>query len=333
MLRVIALIAVLLAACSGSSVALEDLAQELRRARCERLARCQVFPDEGACLAYFRAVGDASVAAGVATEKIAYDGERAKQCVDATAAQSCDLTTSEARAGIAACADMLVGKVADGGACALDVECTSGTCELPSDCLEFGCCVGTCRASRSGGAAGDPCVKQRECKAGLVCGQNETCVAPASAGGACHVDRECAAGLACVGLVAPSPGTCAALPHLGEPCPEQRCADENLRCDVGGTNTCVALGVPGAACPDGDECAIYFTCDAEAKTCRDYPSLGMPCEFNCAQDSYCPLSGPAAGTCTAPRKDGELCEGDQECESMYCEEGPVLRTCVTRVCF
>ncbi|HMG52130.1 MAG TPA: hypothetical protein VK601_01585, partial [Kofleriaceae bacterium] len=114
MVRFASLISVLAAACGGSSIAVTELDQALQQARCERLVRCKLFRDESACLAFTRVAPDVSVRAAVAAHKIAYDGGRAQQCVDATAARSCDLTAHDAHVAPAACTAMFTGEVADG---------------------------------------------------------------------------------------------------------------------------------------------------------------------------------------------------------------------------
>lgn len=310
-----------------SSVAYSELDQEMQQARCGRLVRCKLFPDEASCHAYSRATSDPSVSAAIAAHKIDYDGERARQCVDAIASQSCDLTAHDAHIPPSACSEMFTGRVADGEACSIDVECASGTCDLPMSCPEMGCCFGICRATQTPGKVGDACAKLRDCKTGLVCGQDLTCHAPAGVGEACGSDRECVDGLACVGAGS-TPGTCRALPHAGELCSYQRCADENLRCDEN-THTCVPVGLPGDPCPTSTECAIGMECDATTHLCREYPTLGMPCNGTCVGDSFCRFDASGGpGTCVALLANNSPCDGNQQCASTFCEDGPVFRSCI-----
>lgn len=316
-------------ACSHSSpIALSDLDKEIQQARCEHLARCKLVPDEASCLATTRpAPPNPSVSSAVAANKITYDGELARQCVDAMASQSCDVTAHDEHVAPDACSKMLVGHVADGETCSLDAECASGTCVLPAECPDMGCCVGQCRATQAPAAAGGACNMARDCMTGLVCGEDLTCHAPAASGQSCRSDRECSDGLACVG-VTDMPGMCLALPQAGERCPYQRCASENLRCDAA-TNTCIAVGLPGASCPIGGECSLYLECDAASHTCREFPRLGMPCDGTCIDSSFCMLDGSGeTGTCVALLATGSPCDGDQQCVSGYCPDGPVFRSCV-----
>jgi len=319
-------------ACSEPSIAFDQLDRELQRARCERLVRCGLFADDASCLAYFWVLSDPSVAGAIAARKVDYDGALARQCVDATAAQSCDLTAPEARAAPAACSRMLAGTLAGGAACAIDAECASGTCE-PATCPEIGCCVGACRPVQPPGAAGTACAKSSECAPALVCASDRTCRELASSGQDCASDRECAAGLGCINPLSTMPGTCRALPHRGEDCPYLRCADEGLRCDEA-TRRCVALGLPGAACSGPGECSPYLECDPDAQRCREFPQLGMPCRAGCGGEAFCLRDGAPTGTCAAPQPDGSPCTAYNECASFYCEAGPIFDSCKDApVCF
>lgn len=333
MLRFGAILCLATMACSRPSIAFSDLDGAIEQARCEHLVRCELFADEASCHALMRPTPDPSVGAAIAAQKISYDGERARQCVDAIASQSCDVTAHDSHISPTACSEMLSGHVADGENCSIDTECTSGTCVLPMNCPDTGCCVGSCRATQAPGAAGDACNKARDCKAGLVCGQDLTCHAPAGDGQPCGSDRECSDGLACVG-VAGTVGTCHALPSAGERCPYQRCTSENLRCDDA-TNTCIVVGLPGDPCTASTECSIYAECDATSHMCRAFPTLGMPCDGTCIDDSFCMLdSSGLTGTCVALLPNNSPCAGDQQCVSGYCPDGPVFNSCVDLpVCF
>jgi hypothetical protein len=272
------------AACSGPAIRFEELEREMQRARCEQQARCGLFPDEASCARLFRVVPDASLAGAIAAGKVGYDGERAKECVDALARLSCDVTARDAHLGPAACAEMFTGTLAGGETCSIDAECRSATCELPALCPPMGCCVGTCRAVAAPAPAGGACAKDHECGDGLVCGRDRSCRAPARAGEDCGGDRECGDGLGCIGALSTMPGTCRPLPHRGEPCPYRRCADLDLRCDEAGT--CVPVGLPGDPCPTSTECSPNLACDAATQTCREHPTLGMPCTGVCGGESF-----------------------------------------------
>jgi len=333
MLRLSAILSIAVIACSEPSTALSDLDQAMENAHCDHLVRCKLIRDESSCHALVRPTPDPSVAAGVAAHKITYDGGRARQCLEAIANQSCDITAHDAHVEPAACGEMLSGRVADGDSCSIDVECASGTCVLPTGCAENACCIGHCRATQDPGAAGAPCSKARDCKTGLVCGEDLTCHVPAGEGQGCRIDRECSDGLACVG-VTDMPGICHSLPGAGDRCPYHRCRDENLRCDSV-TNTCVPVGLSGDPCMTSAECSVYTECDAASHMCRQFPTLGMPCDGTCSDHSFCMLdSSGQTGTCIALLPNNAPCDGDQQCTSGFCPDGPVFRGCIDRpACF
>ena len=333
MLRTVALLSVV-AACGGGSIAFSELGRELQRARCEHLARCGQFPDEASCLRLFRIVPDRSLAGAIAAHKVGYSGERARACADATAQLGCDLTAHDAHIAPAPCSEMFTGTLAGGESCSIDPECVSGRCVLPATCPPTGCCVGACRPAQPPGQPGDSCALPADCSDGLVCGEDLTCHVPAAAGGACRNDRECSDGLGCLGANPTSPGTCGALPHLGEPCPYLRCAELDLRCDDADTHSCVTVGLPGDPCVPATECASGFECDMAAHRCREIPTLGMPCDGVCGGEAFCSATGPSAGSCVAPLTNTSPCNGYLECASYYCEQGPLFDSCKDPyVCF
>ncbi len=325
--------------CSSSSTALSDLTEALHQARCDHLTRCGTSPDETICLALarlapdLRVVPDVSVQGAIAAHKIRYDGHRASQCVAAIAAQSCEVTAHDVRVLASACVEMFTGTLAGGERCSIDAECASATCELPGDCPERACCVGSCRAAQAAGAAGAACAKDHDCDKGLVCGLSQTCLEPAGQDAPCDLDRDCQDGLACLGVAANVRGACKPLPALHEPCPYQRCGSENLRCDDA-THTCVTLGVVGDACAKFSDCAFGLACETASHTCRVYPTLGMPCDSTCTGDAFCAIDDSGSGTCMPLLANGSPCNGNQQCVSAFCEDGPVFRSCIDPyVCF
>lgn len=320
-----ALVAIALAACSTPSIAFERVDQEMQRARCERLTRCGLFADEGSCLDYFWVLSDPGLAAAVAAHQVAYDGAIAAQCVDALAAQSCDLTALDARTGPTACSRMVRGTLAAQSPCSFDAECVSGVCEI-GECPPAGCCIGSCRATQATAGADQPCARPTDCADGLVCASSRACRAPAGAGEDCASDRECAAGLGCINPLATMPGTCRALPHLGEDCPYGRCADEGARCDAA-RGRCTPTGLPGAPCGGPEDCSPYLECDADAHACRAFPQRGMACSTGCGGEAYCARSTGPTGVCAAPQPNGSPCTAYNECASFYCASGPIFDSC------
>jgi hypothetical protein len=328
-IRILVLVLAIGASACGSSpsVAFAEFGREMQSARCARLARCGLFPDEASCESYVRLAPDVSIAAALDAHKVKYDGVKAHDCIQEVAEQSCDLSTLDGRSLPAACSAAFIGSLAGGEACALDAECASGTCEQRQDCPESGCCFSACRPTQSPQAEGGSCAKDRDCQAGLICGTAQRCQKPAAAGADCNSDHECDDGLGCINPLSTMPGTCRPLPHLGEACPYLRCADEDLRCDDAGTHTCVALGLPGAPCASAFDCSPYMECNPTSHTCQALPSLGMSCATACQGASFCQLDATGAGTCTAPKPNGSSCESLSECASDYCFVGQVFDSC------
>jgi len=325
-----ALLGLLTMACGGGGPSIDyaDLDQALQQARCERAARCQLFPSEESCMTYSRIRPNPSLGAAIEAGAVRYDGQAAKRCIDETAKQSCDLTTDDAHLGLKSCAEMYRGTREGGEECAFESECVSGTCNVPADCGGNGCCNGTCRPAQKPSSVDGDCAKTSDCERGLVCSKDLKCTAQGSDGANCKSDPECSTGFACVGATLNTAGTCRALPHLGEPCPYQRCSDENLRCDSN-SHTCVAAGLPGDSCPTLTECSAAMECNSSTHTCRELPTLGMPCMLSCGGDAFC-----SDGMCIAPRANGSPCEGYGECETFYCELGPIFDVCRDQyICF
>jgi hypothetical protein len=335
----ISVLAMTMAACSGGGPSVEyaDFDQALSQAKCQRAARCGLFPDEDSCNANARVVPDTSLAAAIAAKAVKYDGQQAKQCIDATAKQGCDSTGADVHLPPDACVKMLTGTVAGGGNCSINAVCASGTCVLPTECPEpsQGCCVGACRPTQAPAAAGGSCVQDYDCQTGLVCGADATCHKPGAEGDDCGSDPECGDGLGCIGATPDQTGICRTLPHIGEECPYLRCAEINLRCD-GTSHTCVAYGLPGDTCPTGSECAPNLECNAMTKMCELLPQLGAACDDECGGDSFCQFGANDAppGVCVAPYPNTQPCDGFNQCATFYCEQGPLSDFCKDApVCF
>lgn len=148
------------------------------------------------------------------------------------------------------------------------------------------------------GGVGDPCVEARECRQGLICGDDETCVpsGEVAEGGLCTLTGECA---------------------------------ENLYC--GPARTCVAAGEgeDGADCEATSDCRAGFVCAIEGFgfRCRAAGDgdLGDDCvhDLSCLAGLAC-VAGGGSRTCqnppvfagdaglpiipTLPRWPGETCE-------------------------
>lgn len=312
------------AACGGSGIELDQLAESSQAARCDRLVRCGLVASVDACNTYFRKPPPSSYPAAEDAGNLAFDGEQAKRCHDALAAQGCDATARDTRVVPDACKKMFRGKIADGESCAFDEECASSRCDQ-GVCPEGVCCVGMCGETRGAGTPGAPCDTSPECVAGF-CTADHVCQPLLAENATCMSDDQCDYGLACVSPTPSVPGDCKPLPHLGEACPYQRCADINLRCDLA-TTTCVAVGLPGDPCNAHGDCSLLAECDMTNHVCIELPTLGMPCDYACAGESWCNFNGLPVGTCTEPQPNGTPCEESDKCLSQNCKPGTIFDSC------
>lgn len=196
-----------LAACGdggGGGVAIDDLDSELARVTCAKLVECcttqefmeQTFgaEDETECRALFGAFAGILVNVykdSIAAGRLVYHGDRMADCVAAIEGQTC---TEYAMVGdgdfaTAGCENPFEGKVAAGGQCALDEDCTSGWCTGDSVDFEGNITYGTCGAAPGSGM---PC-EDFECGDGLYC-EASTCAPQKADGMACTDDDECTSG-------------------------------------------------------------------------------------------------------------------------------------------
>lgn len=317
------------AACSSaSSIELDELGRVSLAARCTRFVRCGLSPTIEACVAYFRIPPPDSFGQARDAGRLDFDGEQARRCEDALAAQSCDVTSRDLRVVSESCTKMFHGHVADGDACAFDQECASSRCDR-GVCPDGVCCAGVCSSTRTGGNLGDACDKTSDCVGGL-CDADRTCHALVAADGMCTADEECNYNTACVSPSPSIPGECKVLPHVGETCPYQRCADVGTTCDA--TQHCVALGLPGAPCTSHGDCSPLTECDLTSHVCIELPTLGMPCDLACGGESWCKFDDQGAGMCIEPLPNGTPCEDSYNCLSQNCRPGPIFDSCEDPSC-
>ena len=311
------------AACSPAPLELDQLDAAALTARCTRAARCGLVSSVEQCEVSSRAAPPSSFGPARDAGHLEFDGEQARRCEDALAARPCDLTSREARAVPDACRKMFRGRIADGEACAFDDECASSRCDQ-GVCPEGVCCIGACGATRARGKPGDACDRSSECIDGF-CDSDHACHGLAVANATCVRDEQCGFGLACVSPSPSIPGECKPLPHLGEACPFQRCADANEICDA--TSRCVAVGLAGASCTSHADCSPFIECDLQAHVCIELPVLGMPCDLDCGGDSFCDFSSASASTCAVLMSNGTPCDDAGTCASHNCKPGPVFDSC------
>jgi hypothetical protein len=176
-----------------------------------------------------------------------------------------------------------------------------------------------------------------ECERGLVCravsalGTDGACVAPGEVGDYCFADSECGLDLYCSQL----DGTCQLFGQPGEVCayadPDDPAPGEDtllIRCDEGlscdpVTDRCVA------PCERGSGCAGDIDCDGEAGLicivgrCDSLRGAGLPCgdDLHCETGLICRPSLAQGGVflCSEPLANNEFCQANPDCESGFCD--------------
>ncbi|MFZ9886322.1 MAG: hypothetical protein ACO3JL_02365 [Myxococcota bacterium] len=231
------------------------------------------------------------------------------------------------------CTGALTPKVAEGGECRQDWDCTGDLACVadPPDSPTLRCLAPAEEGQLCGGT--------RRCDADLECTSEGTC-APAIAVGADCVNDPLGRGSCAVGAYCDGDGTGLCQPFLaqGDACTDASQCGE-LDCSFT-TETCEPFAAPvaeGAACDEESFCAQYCSvCRAAsagaAPTCLDRGGLGDYCE----DDDHCRngyLCNPVAAACEAePEADplpglGESCDVEAGCDEGFCGAG----TCVAGV--
>ncbi len=294
---------------SSSSITLDEFLAKVEQAECHADQTCgrAYISSEAACLRWESEanrtwpVRSAEVKAGAAK----FDASKAQACLDASS--KCDGDRD------AACQAVIVGTVADGGACSSSNVCLAdsgcdgckcaprsgvgGSCASQGDCqLNAYCAGGKCVANPPRPKLGEIC--QFDTKGGSAyfrCADGTRCVsskcAPfVAAGGVCGNSFDCAAGLSCTPkLQNGDPGTCKPAPALGGSCEDVDCPYSDWKC-VGepGKRTCVPLSFYGEACVDG-QCHYVDECDATSKKCVATSTASWACagDSDCSQNFKC----------------------------------------------
>lgn len=198
------------------------------------------------------------------------------------------------------CAEDGLNNVSDIG-CTTPVGDPDAKCEKPCK-LYYGPVGkgGSCNVSMSG---------YDNCAQGLSCDSDGICVNPCAEvdypkiGETCFANQ-CEEGAYCLYTGVGFP-TCTALPTDGQPCsPDFECADDHT-CDqsMGLPGTCMAIPGLGDPCPDF-ACQSDFICDTEtdpaAPVCINRPGQGQPCYMGAVCDFglVCDIdTDPAMPTC------------------------------------
>lgn len=249
----------------GTGVQVTELSRRLRDRLAGLYESCFDVPRDVAS-AQTRLVFDGFLDKEIAAGRTRVDSSRIQPCLDA---YTCGHLVG--RDDPAACEGVVVGQVADGGACYLDADCQSG-----GSCVRSGAaCPGRCRAPVP---AGGDCSGDLRCVAGATCvmeGTRSICLASLAAGAVCFGPSGPAGRC-------PDGTTCGAeLDQAGAPVCSAGVAIGRACTDVtgGARGTCVA----GAICADPGT--------GEAPTCQAAPADGRPCALDASGQPRC---GPAS---------------------------------------
>lgn len=209
---------VLLIGCGGDDgggfVEVDDLGMELGIASCSLQFECctdaeimaqymgitfegEPITTEERCVAFANAVFTSFAVAqykeSIAIGRMEYDGAAAADCIAAIESLSCAEYSAGVNEGIApTCRPFVIPKVADGGGCTQDHECTSDNCEGESTPLGGPNTDGLCKPMPTAGQSCDD-----TCARGLYCGPDSSfgmdiCQALKADGEQCNRASECA---------------------------------------------------------------------------------------------------------------------------------------------
>ena len=201
---------------------------------CTAGVSCGTVPDVPTCEASMQrdSTEFATLRADIASGKVRYDAAKASACLDyesrvyGGACTRSALEAATSTTGSEACGEVLVGSVAQGGACFSALECTSASCkQADTTCSRARqCCPGTCAPKLTPIAVGADCsslLPGQTCATGAVCIStgsqgSPTCqVSANAAGAACATSLECATPLFCALDATGGTGTCQPLAATG----------------------------------------------------------------------------------------------------------------------
>jgi MYXO-CTERM domain-containing protein len=183
----------------GASVPIEEFSAQYSQAFCAQNFRCSSAGDIGGRTMQECVEETASgldlltmlISESQDKARISYDGERMVTCITAVKQLTCDdwkkgVTLWTNQPG--ACRAAIVPKVALGGACQEDIECTTGLC-ADADSSATPPVDGKCTKLLS---FGDSCASGISCADDLYCDEaSRQCLARKPAGRSCISDEEC----------------------------------------------------------------------------------------------------------------------------------------------
>jgi len=293
--------AVAVAAC-GSGVSIDDFQSKLADAFCKNAVECQQAPDLTSCKAAIQVKSRLfeTLVAKVKSKVIAYDADKAGECIDSITTASCAFTGFRGEASNP-CQETFAGTVAANGACTIDFECASqGICvQTDPNCdSDLMCCPGTCRAATPTVPLGGDCTNANCDYTGYCSSATNKCTAPlTTAGASCDEFDACANPMYC-DLFATTP-TCVTAAARGATCDPMSlipCADSRDYCDAT-TMKCTANVAVGQACGGTNEASCVGYADCTNMICVALALAGGACtagdDSSCLGDLDCP-----SGTCT-----------------------------------
>jgi hypothetical protein len=311
------------AACDGKKTPanLGEYVSALAALICKYNVACEGTPDMASCVAstFQNPEEIAVIEADIASGKTKYDAANANACIEWFESYTSAGCTQSGRAAVGlegedACARVLVGTVAAGGACIASTECAnSGLCQPTEPSCAQQCCPGTCIAPAAPIPVGGDCSTlqpNQSCATGSFClpvtGGTPTCFVPSSVeGSTCDRRFGCTSPLFCD---LDGTGTCRRTAASGAACESSApdyvpCDDSRDTCSPT-TNTCVRRTAVGGTCgPAGPACVGYALC--VSGTCVAYPKPGAACTPGATPDCLGSLEcSTQTNTCVVPPSDG-----------------------------
>ncbi len=309
-------------------------------AMCELMIRCGQMEANASCKVWMNQYAggagcDPQDLVALKNERAEVDQSRVASCMSAiqTKAGCSVLSGGDPTNELAECKDIVRGRVAVGGTCYTNRDCTPGNfCSSSSST-----CPGTCAAYKAIGAAaqndsecgpgnyvydgkcaahvalGSSCATTgsanttQTCVGGAYCSASNVCTAVATSGQACAggpAAIPCATGLKCVTASGSSAGTCKPLAGLQGTCalfnvPQPGCKYD-LYCDQTSPST---AGVCKTLEPSGGACLFDISCQP-----------GLVCQGES-------MSTFTKGTCAARKTAGQTCSGTGGVFSSDCVSG------------